>query len=153
MTTPRVHALVSLASTIVLTLGLGACAGAPARARLNDPAPEEATSLAVRFDNQARDYVHVYLVGQRREWLLGRVAPGATTALRIPADALTDETGFVRLAVVTGGNVTLQAARDPRAQITMAQLATTLASQRWRIAQGQLTALAGGGARGDAGPR
>ena len=153
MTTPRVHALVSLASTIVLTLGLGACAGAPARAGLNDPAPEEATSHAVRFDNQARDYVHVYLVGQRREWLLGRVAPGATTALRIPADALTDETGFVRLAVVTGGNVTLQAARDPRAQITMAQLATTLASQRRRIAQGQLTALAGGGARGDAGPR
>ena len=153
MTTPRVHALVSLASTIVLTLGLGAGAGAPARAGLNVPAPEEATSLAVRFDNQARDYVHVYLVGQRREWLLGRVAPGATTALRIPADALTDETGFVRLAVVTGGNVTLQAARDPRAQITMAQLATTLASQRWRIAQGQLTALAGGGARGDAGPR
>jgi hypothetical protein len=47
--------------------------------------------------------------------------------------------------VVTGSHVTLQAARDPRAQITMPQLATTLASQRWRIAQGQLTALALGG--------
>jgi hypothetical protein len=129
----------------VLTLGLGACAGTPARAGLNDPAPAEATSLAIRFDNQARDYVHVYLVGQRREWLLGRVAPGATTALRIPDGALEDETGFVRLAVVTGSHVTLQAARDPRAQITMPQLETTLASQRWRIAQGQLTALALGG--------
>ena len=109
---------------------------------LNDPAPVEATSLAIRFDNEARDYVHVYLVGQRREWLLGRVAPGATTALRIPDGALTDETGFVRLAVVTGGQVTQQAARDPRAMLTMAQLPTTLASQRWRIAQGQLTGLA-----------
>jgi hypothetical protein len=38
--------------------------------------------------------------------------------------------------------VTQQAARDPHAQLTMAQLATTLASQRWRIAQGQLTGLA-----------
>lgn len=152
MTTPRVHALVSVASTIVLTLGLAACAGAPVRAGLPDPAPAEATSLAIRFDNQATDYVHVYLVGQRREWLLGRVAPGATTALRIPEDALTDETGFVRLAVVAGGHVTLQAARDPRAQIGMAQLATTLASQRWRIAQGQLTARAIG-SRADAGQR
>ena len=67
MTTPRVHALVSVASTIVLTLGLAACAGAPVRAGLPDPAPAEATSLAIRFDNQATDYVHVYLVGQRRE--------------------------------------------------------------------------------------
>ena len=142
MTTPRLHALVSLASTIVLTLGLGACAGTPARVGLNDPAPEEATSLAIRFDNEARDYVHVYLVGQQREWLLGRVEPGATTALRIPDGALTDETGFVRLAVVQGGHVTQQAARDPRAMLTMAQLPTTLASQRWRIAQGQLTGLA-----------
>jgi len=145
MTTPRVHALVSVASTIVLTLGLAACAGAPVRAGLPDPAPAEATSLAIRFDNQARDYVHVYLVGQRREWLLGRVAPGATTALRIPEGALADETGFVRLAVVTGGHVTQQAARDARAQITIAQPATMLASQRWRIAQGQLTSLALGG--------
>lgn len=142
MTTPRVHALVSLASTIVLTMALNACAGAPARARLDDLSPVEATPLAIRFDNQARDYVHVYLVGQRREWLLGRVEPGATTALRIPDGALTDETGFVRLAVVQGGHVTQQAARDPRAQLTMAQLTTTLASQRWRIAQGQLTGLA-----------
>jgi hypothetical protein len=135
----------------VLTLGIGACAGAPARAGLNDPSPVEATSLAIRFDNQARDYVHVYLVGQQREWLLGRVEPGATTALRVPDDALTDETGFVRLAVVHGGHVTQQAARDPRAQLTMAQLATTLASQRWLIAQGQLTGLALG-SRADARP-
>ena len=152
MTTPRLHALVSLASTIVLPLALGACAGAPARAAFSDPSPVEATALAIRFDNQASDYVHVYLVGQRREWLLGRVAPGATTALRIPDGALSDETGFVRLAVVTGGHVTQQAARDPRAQITIAQPATMLASQRWRMAQGQLTSIALGGARADAGP-
>lgn len=150
MTTPRPHALVSLASTIALTLTLGACAGTAARAGLNDPVPAEgAAAGAVRFDNQARDYVHVYLVGQRREWLLGRVAPGATTALRIPAGALTAETGFVRLAVVAGGHVTQQAARDPRAQVTIAQPASMLLAQRWRIAQGQLTSLALGGAAGD----
>jgi hypothetical protein len=152
MTTPRPHALVSLAATIAMTLTLGACAGAPAGAGLNDPSPAEATSLAIRFDNQARDFVHVYLVGQRREWLLGRVAPGATAALRIPEGALTDETGFVQLAVVTGGRVTQQAARDARAQLTIAQPAAMLASQRWRIAQGQLSSFALGGSRTHAVP-
>lgn len=152
MTTPRLHVLVSLAGTIALTLTVGACAGGPVRAGSADPAPAEATALAIRFDNQATDYVHVYLVGQRREWLLGRVAPGATTALRIPDGALGDETGFVRLAVVAGGHVTLQAARDPSARLTMPQLATTLASQRWRISQGQLMALALGGPRTDTRP-
>ena len=31
----------------------------------------------IRFDNDAREHVHVYLIGEKREWLLGRVEPGA----------------------------------------------------------------------------
>ena len=141
MTTPRVHALVSVASTIVLTLGLAACAGAPVRAGLPDPAPAEATSLAIRFDNQATDYVHVYLVGQRREWLLGRVEPGATARLRLPDDVFDSDPGFVRLAVLGGGGVSQMAARDPRAQLTISQDPSLLLTRRWQFAQGQLTSL------------
>jgi len=33
----------------------------------------DAGHLAIRFDNGERDYVRVYLVGEKREWLLGRV--------------------------------------------------------------------------------
>lgn len=146
MTTPRPYAVVSGTATLILSLALAACAGTPARSSLASPVPlgesaqEAGAPLSIRFDNQARDHVHVYLVGQRREWLLGRVEPGAVASLRIPDGAL-DETGFVQLAVIAGGGVTQQAARSARAQLTIAQTAAELASRRWRLVQGQLTAF------------
>jgi hypothetical protein len=103
----------------------------------------QARPLSIRFDNEGREYVHVYVVGQKREWLLGRVEPGAGSTLRRPEGSGTEATGFVRLVVVAGGATTLDAAHDVRARVTMAQPATVLAAQRWRFAQGQLTGLAG----------
>jgi hypothetical protein len=126
---------------MILTVALGACAGAPQRAALEAPPPAEARPLAIRFDNDAREYVHVYLIGERREWLLGRVEPGAVAMLRIPDASVADNSGLVRLAVITGGRVTLWAARDMRAQLTVAQPASDILSQEWRFAQGQLTSL------------
>ena len=137
MTTFRTRAFVSLAATVVLTVALGACAGAPARETL----PEERLH-AVRFDNDGRDPVHVYLVSERWQWLLGRVAPGAIATLRIPPVALDEHSGLVKLVVIAGERVTLQAARDGRAQSTIAQPASDILSQQWRFAQGQLTSLA-----------
>jgi hypothetical protein len=147
MTTPRTRSIVSLATALTLTLALGGCASAPSRLALNDPAPVDGTALAIHFDNGARDYVHVYLVGAKREWLLGRVEPGARTALRIPDEALAEDLGFMRLAVLTGAHVTLRAASDPRATITIPQPAPGIASQRWTFSQGQLTPLRLGAAR------
>jgi hypothetical protein len=147
MTTPRTRSIVSLAAALTLTLALGGCASAPSRLALNDPAPVDGTALAIHFDNGARDYVHVYLVGAKREWLLGRVEPGARTALRIPDEALGEDLGFMRLAVLTGAPVTLRAASDPRATITIPQPAPGIASQRWTFSQGQLTPLRLGAAR------
>jgi hypothetical protein len=37
--------------------------------------------------------------------------------------------------------VTLQAARHPRAKLTIAQPAAAILSQRWKFAQGELTSL------------
>jgi hypothetical protein len=139
MTTPRARALVSLTATLVLTLALGACAGGARRALPNDPSPMEDRPLTVRFDNGGREHVHVYLVGQRREWLLGRVEPGAVATLRLPDASVADDPGFVQLAVVPGGRITHQAARDPRARLTIAQPASAILSLRWRFAQGELT--------------
>ena len=142
MTTPRPYVLVSRAAMTILTLVLGACASAPARSALEEPTPVEAGQVSLRFDNQARSYVHVYLVGEKREWLLGRVEPGAVATLRIPEGSLESNPGFVQLAVLAGGQVTQRVARDSRAQITIAQPASSILARQWRYVPGQLTSRA-----------
>jgi len=144
MTTPRPYARVSLTAITILTLALslGACAGSQSRSATYRPSPAQAAATTFRFDNEARDHVHVYLIGQRREWLLGRVEPGAIATLRIPDDLFDSDPGFVQLAVITGGVVSQKAAVDPRAQLTIAQDPSGILSHRWQLAQGQLTSLA-----------
>lgn len=142
MTTPRPYALVSRFAITILTLVLGACSGTTARSAAHEPSPVEARVATIRFDNQAREHVHVYLIGETREWLLGRVEPGAVATLRVPEESLTSNASFVQLAVLTGGGLTQAAARDPRAQLTIAQPASSILAQRWRLSQGQLTSLA-----------
>ena len=137
MTTPRPYSLVSRAAMTILTLVLGACA--PARTAMEEPSPVEAGQVSLRFDNQARSYVHVYLVGEKREWLLGRVEPGAAATLRIPEGSLESNPGFVQLAVLAGGQVTQRVASDSRAQLTIAQPASSILSRQWRFVPGQLT--------------
>lgn len=134
MTTTSRRTLVSIAVTLTAMLVSGACA------RGATPASEapSARFLSIRFDNDAREYVHVYLIGVKREWLLGKVEPGAVTSLRIPEEALSDGSTFMQLGVVTGGRVTMAAARDPRIRLTVAQPATAILSHQWKFVQGQL---------------
>lgn len=139
MTTPCRRALVSLAVTMTVTLALG-CVRAPSHSTMDGPSRTQAPSFTVRFDNQARDYVHVYLIGEKREWLLGRVEPGAIRTLPIPEEALRNAT-FVRLAVLTGDRALFQAALNSGATLTVAQPTSSILSQRWTFAQGQLTSL------------
>jgi hypothetical protein len=145
MTTPRTRFLVSLAAALSVTLALGGCASAPSRIAVDAPAATDAPPLTVRFDNDARDFVHVYLVGEKREWLLGRVEPGARAMLRIPEAALDSNAGRMRLAVLAGQRVTQRAAGEARAAITLAQPTAAILSQRWMYSQslvrGQLTGL------------
>jgi len=132
MTTPRTRAIVSFAAALTVTLGLGACARGPARAGLDRPARAADRPLAIRFDNEGREHVHVYLVGEEREWLLGRVEPGARATLRVPNASLAGNPSFVRLAVLTGDRVTLQAARAARVTLTIAQPRAPPAASRDR---------------------
>jgi hypothetical protein len=142
MTTPRARTLVSLIAAMAAPLLFGACAGGASRPVAEGPTPAEAPAQAIRFDNLAREHVHVYLVGQRREWLLGRVAPGAVAALRLPEE-LANDPGFVQLAVLAGGQVSQRAARDVRARLTIAQPASALLARQWRFSQGELTSPTG----------
>lgn len=137
MTTPYRRAFVSAAATVTIALALGACV----RSLPPRPEPLSSSPLTFRFENEGREYVHVYLVGVERQWLLGRVEPGAIATLRIPLDAIEASAAFVRLAVITGERVTLEVSRHPRATLTIAQPMTAVLAQRWRFSEGGLTSL------------
>jgi hypothetical protein len=139
MPTLRRRALVSLLATMTISLTLVACFQA-ASVR-GGPSPLDDGLLAFRFDNGASEHVHVYLIGEKRQWLLGRVEPGAIATLRIPEESLVENAKFVRLAVIAGERLTLQAARNPRATITLAQPASAILSQQWMFSQGTLTSV------------
>ena len=157
MTTLRTRSLVSLAAALAITFTVGGCASASTRTPIafDTAAPADGLPLTVRFDNDARDYVHVYLIGEKREWLLGRVEPGARATLRIPDDAAAEDGASIQLAVVSGAHVSLRAAREAPAAITILQPADAILSQRWTYSQtlatGRLTSLPAGRARARAG--
>lgn len=141
MTTPRIRSVVSLAAALIVTLMVGGCASAAPRVA----SASVELPITIRFDNEAREYVHVYLIGTRQEWLLGRVGPGARASLRIPEAALTEDAGLLSLAVIAGDRVTLRVARQVAAATTIAQPAMEMLAQRWTFstltASGQLTSL------------
>ena len=135
MTTPRTRPLVSLFVTVIVTLG--ACVSHPA---LDGPAPVRSVPLVITFHNDAREYVHVYLIGDQRQWLLGRVEPGAIAMFHFPA-SLSPNSRFVQLAAVMGEHVSLRADYNPHAMLTIVQPASAIVSQQWRFIEGQLTAV------------
>jgi hypothetical protein len=140
MLTPAGRLTVSTLSFAVLMATLGACARGPAPVAWEGAPIAAGDRTMIRFENEARTYVDVYLIGETRQWWLGRVAPGANTTLRIKDEALEVTSGYVRLAVLPDGPLTVQAARDPRATLTIAQPGASLLSQRWTFRQSQLTA-------------
>ena len=139
MTTSSRRAFVSIAATIAITLAPGACVHAPSRGMPDGLIPTDTSPLTIRFDNLGRERVDVYLIGAKREWVLGRVEPGAIATLRLPEEALDEGSMFVRLAVLAGERLTFDAARHPRARLTVAQPASAILSQRWTFSQGDLT--------------
>ena len=155
MSTPR--SLAARAAALSLALSLGACASAPARPTSDRLAAADAPSLDMRFSNVAGDYVHVYLVSPRRQWLLGRVEAGANATLRIPAAALAENDGWVRVAVLVGQRVTPRAADDPRAAMTSALPPEGMLTRRWvyssKVGTGQITEVTFGRPRAEAVPR
>jgi hypothetical protein len=144
---------ISLAAAFT-ALALGACARGPAPMTWDGPAAVQGEHAEIRFENEAETYVDVYLVGETRQWWLGRVAPGARTTLRIRDEALAMTTsGYVRLAVLPNATLTLQAARDTRATFTIAQPGQSLFDQRWTFRSNQFMSPELFGAPGRVGTR
>jgi hypothetical protein len=158
MIAPRSNSLVSLAAALTLTLSQSACASASAsgaaRPAAGLPAAAATPSPTMRFSNTAGDYVHVYLVSPKRQWLLGRVEAGANSTLRIPTAALDENEGWMRVAVIVGQRVTPQAASDPRAALTSALPPEGMLTRRWvyssKIGTGQIVEVSTAGPRAEA---
>lgn len=136
----RARAISRCMVAIVAAVVLGGCASArrpvvwDASDVLADGAP------TIRFDNQGQREVDVYLVGDRQEWRLGRVAAGATAKLDIPEAAIVESAGFVRLAVIAGGPPSARAGLDPRSRFSIAQPLAELPQQRFTYVERQLGA-------------
>lgn len=134
MTTPRTRSLVSFAAALTVALATAGCANTTRRLASGGVRTDE-LQPAIRFDNGARDYVHVYLIGEKRQWLLGRVEVGARATLRIPQDALAEDAGLMRLAVLEGQGMTSRAVGEARVATTIRQPMAAILSQRWTFSQ------------------
>ena len=152
MITPAGRLTVS-AISFAATLALGACAAGPSPTTWGGRPAATGQGATIDFVNEATSYVDVYLVSEARQWWLGRVAPGARSTLRIRDDVLATTSGYFRLAVLAGAPLSLQAARGPRATLTIAQPAASLLDQRWTFRQSQLMAPELFGAAGRLGGR
>ena len=146
MTTPRIHSLVSFAGILTVAFALGGCATGQPRVATNATVTSaEQQPAVIHFENQAHDYVRVYLVGVRNQWLLGRLEAGQRSTLRIPEEALGDDSRAMWLAVVEGGRASGRVAADPRAVSTTPEHVSRIVSDRWTFtstaATGQLTSL------------
>jgi hypothetical protein len=102
MTTPGGRVIVSVVASAIVTIVLGACAGGRAHAGSNGPTAMTAPSATIYFDNDGREYAHVYVVSDRRQWYLGRVEAGARRSLRVPDEAIVTSSQRLQLAVMIG---------------------------------------------------
>jgi hypothetical protein len=141
MTTPYRRALVSFMAVTTITLALGACARASSLPIAPSSSPTNDRPLTIRFDNDGRQYVHVYLVNDRRQWLLGRVEAMSKATLRIPEEVFAESPPRVRLAVISGERPTFLVAKHPRAALTSSLPASAISSWHWWFAKGELMSL------------
>jgi len=141
MTTAASRALVALL-TIPLLVG---CASTIHSA---DPSAGVRPRLeSLQFDNQGRDRVDIYLVGETQSWRLGRLEPGQARWLPLPRSLPVRDLGRLQLVVLANSPPSVAPLRDPRAVTTLRQSVGALTNQRWSFAAGQLRSL-GEGARG-----
>jgi hypothetical protein len=114
----------------------GAAAGPDPEAR---PSAAGVVPNALRIDNTSRDRIDVYVVGQTRDWHVGRVDPGTTAFLSLPIRAVGP--GMMSLAVIANAPRSMTPSRDARAVLTLGQPLESLMAQRWTFAPGRLTGL------------
>lgn len=99
---------------------------------------ELAPGATITFHNQGRDRIQVYLVGEKEEWLIGRLEPLETARLALPQFGFVTASRAVSVAVVPGWFTNLQARHEPRAAFSIDECTENLPGQEWRFVNGQL---------------
>lgn len=97
-----------------------------------------APTATITVHNQGRDRVQVYLVGEKDEWLIGRLEPLQTAHFPLPRFGFASAPQAVAVAVVPGWSQNLQPRRDPHAAFSIDQVSDNLAGEEWVFVNGQL---------------
>src|SRR5437763_11833853 len=103
--------------------------------------PSLQTSTPVRtitFHNNGRDRIQVYLVGEKENWLLGRLEPMESVRLRLPESMSEETPEAVVLAVLPGWSRNLAPSRDRRAALSITEVSDNLPGEEWTFVNGQL---------------
>ena len=98
-----------------------------------DPSP----TVTITFRNQSRDRIQVYLVGEKEDWLLGRLESLETAHLSVPAASMVTPQSVV-LAVIPDWSRNLQPRRDRRAVLSIKERTHNLPGEEWIFVDGQL---------------
>lgn len=135
MTTVHARALVALLSII----SLGGCARSAVHA--DGAAGVNTPRESLRFVNEGRDRIDVYLAGETRTWRIGRLEPGQARWLTVPRDIPMGDLTRLQLVVLANAALSVDPRRDSRAVTTIKQPVGELAGARWAFWRGQLTSL------------
>jgi len=101
--------------------------------------PEQRISAGtITFHNQGRDRIQVYLIGDKEDWLLGRLESLETAHLRLPESVSAAADGSVVLAVLPGWSRVLAPRVDRRAVLSMRERGGDLPGEEWSFVNGQL---------------
>ena len=102
------------------------------------PPAERISAGTITFHNQGRDRIQVYLIGQKEDWLLGRLEPMETARLRLPESSSANAGEAVVLAVLPGWSRSLRPRGDRLATLSIAESGSNLPGEEWIFVNGQL---------------
>lgn len=102
------------------------------------PTSRPPSGPTITFRNQDRDRVQVYLVGEKQDWLIGRLESMETAHLPLPELGLAATTQPVALVVVPGWARNLRPRQDPHATVSINEISDNLPGEEWIFAAGQL---------------
>src|SRR5512138_905300 len=120
-------------STLAACLVIASCAS-PGAKSAGRPEP----SATITFHNQGRDRIQIYLVGEKEDWLIGRLEPLQTAHLALPQFGIASAPLGVALVVIPGWSGNAQPRRDPRAAVSIDQVSDNLPGEEWIFLNGQL---------------
>lgn len=120
-------------STLAACLLIASCA-LPGAKSTGRPEP----SATITFHNQGRDRIQVYLVGEKENWMIGRLEPLQTAHLALPRFGFASAPLGVALVVLPGWSGSQQPRLDPQAAISNDEVSDNLPGEEWIFVDGQL---------------